>query len=171
MLGLEFPVYTDPEDSNETYIDYDSKPGFILKTWLGENKYDVVDEMFVTDEEWEKFKALNEPLQDRVVECFKDNNKLWRYMRFRDDKDNGNHVGTYHKVLASIEDGVTKEELIQKCPQIRESWKRREELKRQEAKRRDQEANHGGNPQSDHKRSASEADRQPKRQKSQGSPY
>lgn len=141
MLGLEFNSFTDPEAQGEsaTYLDYDSKPKFILKTWLGENKYKIISEMIVTDEEWDRLKSLNEPLEDRVVECYKDTNKEWRFMRFRDDKTDGNHESIYHKVLSSIEDGVSKEELLKACPKIRENWKQREQGRR-DGKRREHEA-------------------------------
>lgn len=168
-------MFTDP-DSQESYIDYDNKPEFTLQTWMGDNRYENAAQMYITDEEWEKLKTLKEPLQNRIVECYKDDNKRWRYMRFRDDKDNGNHVGTYKKVMTSIEDGVTKRELIQACAKIRENWKKREadRKKRDEARRHDEarrraETRRREHPNeevsSDHRRTSTEGEPHAKRQR------
>lgn len=47
--------------------------------------------------------------------------------RFRDDKSNANHSSTVQKVLQSIDDGVSKEELIAQEQSIRTAWKEREQ--------------------------------------------
>jgi mRNA guanylyltransferase len=48
-------------------------------------------------------------------------------MRFRDDKDDGNHISTVESVIESIGDAVTKEELLRVCPEIRARWKHRDD--------------------------------------------
>lgn len=35
----------------------------------------------------------------------------WRFMRYRDDKPDGNHQSTVNNVLRSIQDAVSKEEV------------------------------------------------------------
>lgn len=82
--------------------------------------------MYITDEEWSKMKSLNEPLDDRVIESYKDEQHRWRFHRFRDDKETANHISTVEKVIKSIEDSVTQEELLRACPTMRERWKERE---------------------------------------------
>lgn len=165
VIGLEFQNYVDP-DTKEAYVDYDSKPQFVLKIWQGDNMYAAHSTMHVTDDEWEQFKDLAEPLEDRVVECYMDDQKRWRYMRFRDDKENGNHWSTCDKVMSSIKDGVTKRELLEACPKIRDNWKRREAA----AQRRAAEEQHRRNMrlQDAHKRGGGlqASDPDPKRQKS-----
>lgn len=141
LMGLEFPTATDPE-TQETYPDYESKPKFVLKVWHGGDNYALLSAdggtntyMHVSDDEWEQMKSLQEPLDDRVVECYMDDQKRWRYMRFRDDKENGNHKDIFHKVMGSIRDGVSQEELLAACSAIKKNWYARqyeEEKKRKE---------------------------------------
>jgi mRNA guanylyltransferase len=129
-LDLQFRTYTDPDlpPADASYLDYDSKPTCVLNVWRGQNEYRPFDELFLTDEEWEKLKALHEPLDERIVETFKDDQGRWRYLRFRDDKKDGNHVSTVEKVLESIGDAVSKEELLKACPMIGDSWKKRNSM-------------------------------------------
>jgi mRNA guanylyltransferase len=49
-LVLRFPAsINDPKQP-----DLHAKPFFLLHAWLGGEKYELYDEMFVEDEEWEK---------------------------------------------------------------------------------------------------------------------
>lgn len=114
------------QDDEESYPIYDEKPTFNLLVWQGGKDHTYFDKLFVTDEEWAKLKSLNEPLDDRVVEAYKDDKNRWRYHRFRDDKETANHISTVDKVIESIQDSVSKEELLRACPTMRERWKERE---------------------------------------------
>jgi mRNA guanylyltransferase len=127
LLMLEFPTFTDPDiiGPEATYVVYDDKPKCQLQAWQGGAKHSPFAELYLTDEEWEKLKSLGEPLHERVVEAYKDDESRWRYMRFRDDKESGNHVSVVEKVLMSIDDSVSKEELLEEAPRIRSSWKQR----------------------------------------------
>lgn len=132
---LEFNTFVDG-DTNETYLDYDSKPKFLLKVWQGKDIYSRYGEMYVTDEEWSQLKALGEPLNDRVVESYKDDDGRWRYHRFRDDKENANHTDVVQSVMESIDDHVTQKELTSCWEEIRARWKARQ-LEAQEQQHRE----------------------------------
>ena len=69
---------------------------------------------------------MGEPLNNRIVECYMDEQKRWRLSRFRDDKSDGNHVSVVGSVMDSIRDGVTKQDLLASCPSIRDKWKARQ---------------------------------------------
>lgn len=133
MLVLEFPTFTDPDISPDdktqsaTYPIYDDKPTCHLYVWEGGSDHRPYSELHITDEEWEQLKALEEPLNDRIVEAFKDEENRWRYMRFRDDKEAGNYITTVDKVIESINDSVSKEELLEAWPEVRARWKEREQ--------------------------------------------
>lgn len=149
-IRLEIPVYIDEDiedhhDPDRSYPNYDTKPIFQLWMWEGGDDtsevYENMDpyeyktsfdnyvqfaELHVTDEEFEKFKALKEPLNGRVLETRRDENGNWRFLRFRDDKMNGNHSSVVKKILNSILDSVKLEELIVAAPKILENWNIRE---------------------------------------------
>lgn len=153
------------DEQNEAYIDYDSKPKFILRTWLGDNRYAPAAEMKVTDEEWERFKALNQPIDDRVVECYKDASNCWRFMRFRDDKENGNHETTFHKVLQSISDGVSKKELLDACASIKNNWKLRQQQQQHHQHQHQHQQQQQQQRKKEHALNESQGERDPKRLK------
>ncbi len=57
-------------------------------------------------------KASGEQYDDRLVEVawnIKDQN--WTFLRFRDDKDSGNHISVIQNMIASIRDGVESPEV------------------------------------------------------------
>lgn len=130
-LKLEWtPQQPDQQDIadgiTEPYIDYDAIPICNLHVFEGDGKEDSwYATMFIEEDEWESLKRLGEPLNDRIVECFMDGQKRWRYMRFRDDKTNANHISTVHSVIESITDRVTQEDLLNAAKGIRDEWKRR----------------------------------------------
>ena len=50
----------------------------------------------------------------------------WKYIRVRRDKITGNNIRVVQKILESISDNVTSDELIAALPSIRRAWKTRE---------------------------------------------
>lgn len=60
-----------------------------------------------------------------------DEQKRWRFMRFREDKIEPNHISTVQSVLETIQDAVSKEDLIAMEGAIKTAWKKRaEEMQR-----------------------------------------
>ncbi|KAH3688671.1 hypothetical protein WICPIJ_000362 [Wickerhamomyces pijperi] len=136
-MELHWPTFVDPDldehHPDKTYLDYDAVPEVSLHVWQGDNdqtgesKYERFPyDLTITEAEWTELKELGEPLDGRIVECHKNVQGEWKFLRFRDDKSNGNHKSTVDKVLVSIEDGVTKEELIKACAGLKAAWKERE---------------------------------------------
>ena len=82
--------------------------------------------MYMTEKEWEDMKALGIPLNDKIVECAMDQEKRWRFLRFREDKKHGNYSGVVNSVLESIKDAVGKKDLLREAMEIRTAWKRRQ---------------------------------------------
>ncbi|KAK9386980.1 mRNA capping enzyme, catalytic domain-containing protein [Lipomyces mesembrius] len=141
-LTLHFPIFTDEDDQNDSYIDYDAQPTTILSVWCGDKTYKPYGELYLTPKEWDELKALKEPLDERIVECVLDRERnAWRYLRFRDDKPTPNHISIVEKIVMSVKDGVTKQELLDAHLRIRESWKRRnrQEEDARRARERDRE--------------------------------
>ncbi|QKX59163.1 uncharacterized protein TRUGW13939_06295 [Talaromyces rugulosus] len=132
-MRLEFPLLepdTDDEAEGvvEPYYDYDAMPIFHLFVMYNNADYRLFGEMFITSPEWESLKALQIPLDDTIVECYQDDQTRWRYMRLRDDKKDANHISTVEKVLESIQDRVTEDDLIRAAPAIKTAWKKRQAL-------------------------------------------
>lgn len=139
-MRLEFPLLepdTDDEADGivEPYPDYDAVPICHLFVLYNNADYRIFGEMYITASEWESLKALQIPLDDTIVECYQDDKNRWRYMRFRDDKKDANHISTVEKVLESIQDRVTEDDLIRAAPAIKTAWKKRQALE-QAAERR-----------------------------------
>jgi mRNA guanylyltransferase len=61
-------------------------------------------------EEWEQ-----NPPEGRIIECRYDPEwpNHWRFSRWRDDKLTANHISVYEKIMQSISDNVTEEEVPQ----------------------------------------------------------
>jgi len=130
-LELSFPQWQDDDESTQDdwQYDYDAMPDFGLHVGLGEDKIQWFATMYATPLEWDKMKlyaiAQQDGLDGAIVECYKDDERRWRYHRFRDDKRDANHITTVQKVLESIEDAVAEEELIGCAGDIRARWKAR----------------------------------------------
>lgn len=140
-MRLDFPlVEPDSEDEaegvTEPYPDYDAIPTCHLFTMHNNNVYEPFALMHLEESEWEDLKALQKPLDDTVVECFLDEQKRWRFMRFRDDKPDANHISTVKSVLESIEDRVSEEDLIKAAPAIKAAWKRRQVTAYEESRKK-----------------------------------
>lgn len=137
-LRLEFP-FLEPDSDDEAegfthpYPDYDALPIFHLFVMLSAHEYRPFAEMYVSPEEWADLKALGQPLDDTVVECAKDAEGRWRFHRLRDDKLDANHISTVDKVLESIEDRVTEDDLIRTAGTIKAAWKKRQADRAQRA--------------------------------------
>ncbi|KAI9773585.1 MAG: Dcp1p-Dcp2p decapping enzyme complex alpha subunit [Geoglossum simile] len=141
-LNLEFPLLDpDSEDEKEGRTspvpDYDAMPAFNLSVNHGSNRgegYRRYGTMYMTPEEWEKMKGMGIALDETIVECSQDMERRWRFLRFREDKKEANHISTVESVIESIQDKVTKEDLMKAQQSIRTEWKRRDALLRQHAK-------------------------------------
>ncbi|KAL2213646.1 mRNA capping enzyme, alpha subunit [Sarocladium strictum] len=136
-LKLHFPL-VEPDDTEkvdgalEPFVDYDSVPRAELLVWLGNNKvpaerYKSFHDAYISEEEWEELKALDDPINDRIVECTVDEQGRWRIVRFRDDKSDANHQTTVDSVLDSIRDRVSEDDLVAAANSIRDAWKARGE--------------------------------------------
>lgn len=131
-LHFEWPLI-DPEsdDLDENgeltpFPDYSAKPRSNLLVGMGNKTADHYGTMFIEEQEWEDMKGMEEPLDDRIVECYLDDQNRWRFMRFRDDKMEPNHISTVESVMESIQDRVSQEDLIAIAKSIRDEWKKRE---------------------------------------------
>lgn len=139
-LKLEFPLRDpdsdDPdEDGNLTqYPDYSAMPTFNLKVFRTDGKDDHFSYMYLEEQEWEEMAVVDLPMNDRIVECYLDEQHRWRFLRFRDDKQEANHITTVESVLQSIKDKVSKEDLITLAKFIRDEWKKRQGLESAKAK-------------------------------------
>ncbi|KAK1828427.1 mRNA capping enzyme alpha subunit-like protein [Podospora conica] len=135
-MRLNFPVVEPtPEERADgidgPFTDYDSVPEAKLLIFMGGDRggptyKEFEDPLFLSEEEWEKLKSLKDPLQDRVIECCLDPEGRWRLYRFRDDKNEANHVSTVRSVLDSIRDGVGEEDLLAAAKGIKDGWKLRQ---------------------------------------------
>lgn len=154
-LILEIPMVEDSslpkKDPNRWYYNYDVKPIFSLYIWLGgadvntrikdfskpfdakdldllERTYKKFAELEISDEKWQELKSLEQPLNGRIVECSKNQETgAWQLLRFRDDKLNGNHTSVVQKVLESINDNVSLEDLSESVASIKAMWQQRRE--------------------------------------------
>lgn len=135
-LRLHFPLvepdeYERQEGILEQFVDYDSLPKVEIQVWMGKNNYRTFEEpLHLTEQEWETLKGLDDPLNDRIIECYQDSDKRWRMIRFRDDKDHANHQSTVDSVYQSIIDRISEADLIREANEIREKWKQRAAEKR-----------------------------------------
>ena len=130
-MVLGFPTIqpdSDDDDADEgPYPDYGAVPDIELYVY-GNDETDVsFGKMHLEAAEWEDMKSRQEPLNWRIVECSQDKMNRWRFLRFRDDKREANHISTVNSVMESIQDSVSKEHLIAVSKSIRDHWKKREQ--------------------------------------------
>jgi mRNA guanylyltransferase len=127
-LGDFPPLETD--DGGDEEPDYDAMPTrFQLLINHGKNSYKAFDhDLAVTPAEWDMLKSLNERLDGRIIECYRDTNGSWRFKkdddgtpRWRDDKTEANHVTTVNSVMESIQDPVTEADLRNAEANIKEA--------------------------------------------------
>ena len=138
-LDLDIPLCElDSEDEAngiyEAYPDHAAMPGFRLSVGMDSSRFRYWGEMYVSPQEWEDLKALQRPLDEAIVECYKDADNRWRFMRLRDDKRDPNHISTVESVMESINDRVEESHLIAAAKEIRDAWKMREHLDREREK-------------------------------------
>jgi mRNA guanylyltransferase len=139
LLG-NFPML---EDDDGQFEDYDAKPEMELHVNHGGSRgYAFYANLSVTEAEWSALKRLNQPLDGRILECYRDPLKgVWRPKldegtpRFRDDKTDANHVSVVESVLESIQDAVTEDDLIGAAQGIRSAFKARQKARDEEQKR------------------------------------
>lgn len=143
-LNLEFPL-KDPDTEDEEdgvtspYPDWDAMPTFKLSVTYGNNDYREYGTMYMEQDEWERLKELGEPLDDKIVECYQDMQGRWRFLRFREDKKEANHISTVESVMESIQDKVSEADLIRSAKKIRDEWKKRQAAEEAKAKREAEE--------------------------------
>ena len=130
-MAFVFPTIqpdSDDEDAADgPYLDYNALPEIELHA-NGDGDTDILyGKMHMEISEWEQMKSLQQPLNWRIVECYQDKSKQWRFLRFRDDKKDANHISTVNSVMESIQDSVSKEHLIGVAKSIRDHWKKREQ--------------------------------------------
>ncbi|PGH13247.1 hypothetical protein AJ79_03806 [Helicocarpus griseus UAMH5409] len=134
-MRLQFPLVDPANDDydydaagndNQPYPDYDAIPTCHLFVVRRANDYIPYGTMHLTPQDWELLKSFQKPLDDTIVECYKDDEHRWRFMRLRDDKADANHISTVESVMESIEDRVGEEDLIRAAPAIKTAWKRRQ---------------------------------------------
>ncbi|KAF9337360.1 Dcp1p-Dcp2p decapping enzyme complex alpha subunit [Podila minutissima] len=106
------------------------KPLFVLHEWLGGQNYSRFGQLTVPDDLWQQWQSTSTELQNRVVEVnYSPSDNTWRFFRFRDDKEHGNHSSVVQKVVHSIQDGVEREEVEFKNGQDNELYKSNKEIK------------------------------------------
>ncbi|KAK4541303.1 hypothetical protein LTR36_008061 [Oleoguttula mirabilis] len=133
----EFPM---TEDEDGLYEDWDAQPEIHLLANHGDRAYQYFATLHLTGSEWEALKRLNQVLDGRIIECYRDSATAhWRPKveedgtpRFRDDKTDANHITTVESVLQSIKDAVSEQDLIVAARDIRAAYKERQAAKTKE---------------------------------------
>ena len=129
MLRLRFPPDFEADKSGNT-PDYCAKPLFQLWQHESGDVHVPFDWLDMDDDEWERWKESGQQLDERIAECAwhppasgDESISTWHIKRLRDDKITANHKTTISRILQSVRDGVSEEELISLVPAIREAWK------------------------------------------------
>lgn len=137
----DFPLLDETDSDGTPIPDYDAMPSrFILLVYHGRNDYrPFAHDLHVDDQEWAMLKGLEQRLDGRIIECFRDDHGRWCMKkeddgtpRWRDDKPDANHISTVDSVLESIQDPVTEHDLRAAERRIAEAIRhlREEEKKR-----------------------------------------
>lgn len=118
-------------DTQTPELDYDAIPTARLHIYGGETQPDIpYSTLSLPSADWELMKKWsvdnNSGLDGQIIECHKDKEGHWRYMKFRTDKAEANHISTADKVMQSIDDAVTEQDLYAAAQSIRTGWKERE---------------------------------------------
>ena len=101
--------------SEENTVDFlvklNEKQEFIICLYYGQQGHQEIS-VFHLGTDSEKIPE-GESIQNKIIECYYDSKwpHFWRFSRFRNDKETANHVSTYHKVMDSIRDNVTKQDV------------------------------------------------------------
>ena len=131
-MQLQFPMLDDSDledfEGEGPWPDYDAMPQVNLVVFGGGDRDIPFGQLGLDRKQWEEMKRLNEPLNDRIVECYLDKGKVWRFMRYRDDKKEANHISVVESVMESINDAVSEDTLIAASRGIRDEWKKRQAL-------------------------------------------
>lgn len=115
-----------PELKNTGQPDWTQMPFFLLYVWEGGKNYSFYDRLTVLEDEWEEMKKSKIQYDNRVIEARWDfKMEAWRFMRIRDDKPDGNHKDVVERVVETILDPVSQNDLLARCPTIRTQWKAR----------------------------------------------
>jgi mRNA guanylyltransferase len=71
----------------------------------------------ITLEDEVKAEWDSDPPNGRIIECRYDSEwpNTWRFSRYRDDKLDANHISTFEKIMESIKDNVTEDEVRRLC--------------------------------------------------------
>ena len=135
-MQLQFPLLDDSDleefEGEGPWPDYDAVPQINLMAHENGDRYIPYGQLGLDKIQWGSMKGLDEPLNDRIAECCLDRSKVWRFMRFRDDKKDANHISVVESVMESINDAVSRETLIAASKGIKAGWRERQAL--QEAK-------------------------------------
>ena len=96
------------------------------------------DWLTLDEDQYEKFRKMKK-INGRIVECVHDPEWYtvnpetgakfkggWKVLRFRDDRSMANDVNTIKRILFSVNDNVTSEDLIKHQDKIHQNWKDRE---------------------------------------------
>lgn len=127
------------QDASEVYQadDYAAVPKLNLLAWRGGDDVGLVfGRLHVTREEWAAIAGLDETIDLRIIECYKDEQGRWRAKLekdgpykgtpvWRDDKTNANHISVIESVLDSISDGISKEDLLNAEPAVKAAFYKR----------------------------------------------
>ncbi|KAI9013218.1 mRNA capping enzyme, catalytic domain-containing protein [Gaertneriomyces semiglobifer] len=94
---------------------YSRNPSFYICLWEGQDRYSDYAEFHLSSEQYKEW--CRNPPQGAIVECRYDPEwpGRWRFSRFRDDKREANHMNTYTKIMESIRDGVSEEQVSREC--------------------------------------------------------
>lgn len=172
-LGM-FPM--DVDENGEQFEDFDGKPEIELLVWHGNKKdddgYQKFADLHLEDAEWEAMKSMQQMFDWRIMECWRDSvTGKWRPKiekdgtpRFRDDKEQANHVSVVQSVIESIEDAVSEEELIRSSERIRSAWKERErraKVAQQQQHQQQQQQHHQQQQQQHHQQQQQQPQQRP----------